>query len=430
MKKRSIPLSTLLDNAVGDYNPTPNIKLYIKIAHVLRKQEQTCPVLRLQLLNKLKSHPFRFIASLEVYYCLCLMEFLVVKVKGFDVFIKDKEFVKALEKMAQFDKLIGLFKSKPTLTQLKAMNLVQLVMALPQTEHYQELYKKYTKKGLVFPPLVYPEYDDDSSNSSTTHTPSLPEDGEGKFIPSSTSLLPKPPIVRNDIDKEIFSVLSPEFRKLLQEMSDFHELCKEPLKKSNLLRNGSLQIRHQLQCDEAFFNKAVEMQKEFKRNFNEYTDQSDADDEVISALTEEGRKIGHIVRVLRNEIARVKKLETKIEDGVGECVLAEVPSYDLDAMMTPRIKHPETRGDAVKIMDYMSHTKGNTLSRDDSVTESVTESESNSATPASLKNKNQRKIQLMPPVPCTGTRAVTFKRTPSSKGMSSVDTSRLYTGCL
>ena len=463
-KKRSsnIQLSKLLDNAVGDYNPTPNLKQFSKIAHVVKKQEQTGPVLRLQLLTKLKSHPFRFIPSLEIYYCLCLMEYLVVKVKGFDVYIKDQEFVKALEKMAQFDKLSGIFKTKPTLTQLKAMNLIQLLMTYPNTEHYHLLYEKYNKKSTIFPPLIYPEYEDsvESKTPSVCQTPSLMDSLEtneeyvvdgveisreqrekmkekkemmnAKFSPS----LPQPPRINTTVDEEIFESLKPEFKKLLQEMATFHELCKEPLKKSNLLRNGSLQIRHQLQCDSAFYQKANEMQRDFKKHLTEFQEEIESNgmeeeyEEVLTMLKEENRKIGHIVKVLSNEITRLNKLETKIENGVGDCVLAEVPSYDVDAMLTPGITHPETNRDAGKIVDYMNHTKCNSLSRDDSATESVTESESNSATPCTSKHAYQKRIQVMPPVPHTQTKPISFKRNPSNRNMNSVDTNRFYLGYL
>ncbi|ELP95075.1 hypothetical protein EIN_253390 [Entamoeba invadens IP1] len=447
MKKRSMPLSTLLDNAVADNNPSPNYKLYRKISHVAKKNEQVCLVLRLQLLNKLRSHPFRFIPSLEVYYCVCLMEYLIIKMKSFLCYITDEEFVKALDKMAQFNKLVGLFKSKPTLTQLKVMNFIQLVIEYEDTELYKELFEQYKAKGVQFPPLVEPEYEDDSTKTSLCQTPSVQIDEDdmknmSNFVVPKFELkerqhtfrseLPKPPVIAQT-DHELFSPLPEDFRKLLQKMAEFHELCKEPLKKSNLLRNGSLQIRHQLQCDESFFQKALDIQKEFKRQFNEYSNLEDCDDEIVAALTEEGRKIGHIVRVFKNEISRVKKLETKIESGVGEVVLAEVPSYDVDAMMTATVTYPKTHGDAVKIMDMMSHTKGNTLSRDDSVTESATESTSNSATPSGIKHNGTKKY--IPPLAQSfngpQARPMMFK---SFKGLpkntQSVDTSRLYTGYL
>lgn len=197
MKKRSLPLSALLDNAVGDYNPTVNIKCFSKIAHVARKQEQACAVLRLQLLNKIKSHPFRFVASLEVYYCICLIEYLVVKVKGFYVYVTDNEFVKAIDKMAQLDKLVGFFKSKPTLVQLKTMNLIQLLRTYPQPELYEEMYKKYTKKGVTFPPLTVMVYDDDGVSVSEA-----PEDTHKVVQTSQDPIIARPPTIQNKLDEE------------------------------------------------------------------------------------------------------------------------------------------------------------------------------------------------------------------------------------
>ncbi|KAL7717530.1 Uncharacterized protein QTN25_004933 [Entamoeba marina] len=392
MKKRSVPLSTMLDNAVGDHNPSPNIKGFCKIAHVLKKQESATSVLRLQLYNKLKSHPVRFIASLEMYYCLCLMEYLTIKISNFHVYVKDKDFVRAIEKMAQLEKLVGFFKSKPTLVQLKTMNLIQMMLTFRHMQYYEELFKKYSKKGISFPPLTYPVYDDGDSEMSSSN--------------SSKALFVVPQL--GQLDHDIFETLPKEFKTFINEMSAFREVCKEPLKKSNLLRNGSLQIHHQLQCDEAFLTKALQMQKIFKKYFDEYSDQDDVDDDIISALNEEGRKISHIVR----------KLEHKIERDVGHITLTEVPSSDANALMSPRAKYPYNHSDALHISEIMSRTKGNTLSRDDSQTESA----STPATP--LLGYNYKKHQLLPNPTSKG---IPVKRVPQGDVPSSFDTSNLYT---
>ncbi|ELP91265.1 hypothetical protein EIN_152420 [Entamoeba invadens IP1] len=321
------------------------------------------------------------------------------------------------------------------------MNFIQLVMTYDNTELYKELYTTYRTKGVNFPPLTQPDYDDKDA-TSVTQTPALPFDIETNCKPKeglspvkNKVELPQPQklAVQDVSTNEIFETLPADFRKLLQTMSEFHELCKEPLKRSNLLRNGSLQLHHQLQCDENFFKKAIDIQKEFKNRFNEYSNVEEPDDEIIAALTEEGRKIGHIVRVFKNEISRIKKLETKIEDGVGDMKLAEVPSYGVDAMMSAGVAYPKTTSEAVKIMDMMSHTKGNTLSREDSVTEST----SNSETPAGNGHMQQRKSMLffppIAPLPQESSKAISFKGIKKEnivKMTSSVDTTRMYTGFL
>ena len=200
-------------------------------------------------------------------------------------------------------------------------------------------------------------------------------------------------------------------------MTEFRQICVEPLKKSNLMRNGSLQIQHQLQCDQAFLQKALELQRRYRELYNEYYDSPDCDEDVLVALEEESRKLSHVINVFRNEISRMGKLERKIERDVGTVCLTEVPSNTADALMSPRRNHPSSNSEAIHITELMSQTKGNSLSRDDSTTAST-------STPFTPLNGPLPRRVVLPNPPSKG---VPIKNIPLSQNTASFDTSVFYT---
>ncbi|ELP90818.1 hypothetical protein EIN_027070 [Entamoeba invadens IP1] len=440
MQSRCNTLSTLLEKATNDFNTSPNYILFSKLAHFARGNLVTRQHLAQLISTKLKAHLYRFVSSLEVFYTLCLVEYLVVNVNHFEAHVIDPSFVCSIEKIAQLDKLVGFFKQKATMVQLKAMNFIQLMQMYPTNDSYSRLFETYTKMGVVFPQLqipAYPEitYKSESLRNSITmsplqDTPFVLDDNSPLLLPSM-ALLPKPPLLRNkNLD---FSKLPESTQKVLEKISEFREISKEPLKKSNLVRNGVLQLGRQLKSTEAFFNTAFSLQNEFKKETLCLV-WEDEEEETSVAIKEEGRKIGHIVGVLRNEVTHMKRVCDEIEN-FGSVKLIDEASRGVDSLLIDE-KNPSEGKDTERIAELIGGIKATNLSRDnsatDSFTETATESISKSTTPSSSKMSFKNKIDKGEDVEIK-----TFKKNLSFKGGfgllkygPSVDTSRLYNAYL
>ena len=94
-------LFTLLFLATKDDIPTPNLK-YIQLVAERAHNPQAAAAITEHITNALRSYPPRFITSLQTYYNLCLLEYLILD-GDFARYVSDGPFVALLEKVAQFD---------------------------------------------------------------------------------------------------------------------------------------------------------------------------------------------------------------------------------------------------------------------------------------------------------------------------------------
>lgn len=94
-------LFQLLLLATKDDSPTPNLK-YIQLVASRAHDPRNAAFITQHITNALRAYPHRFISSLQLYYNLCLLEYLILD-GDFARHVVAPAFVGLLEKVAQFD---------------------------------------------------------------------------------------------------------------------------------------------------------------------------------------------------------------------------------------------------------------------------------------------------------------------------------------
>lgn len=157
---------------------------------------------------------------------------------------------------------------------------------MDRAEAYRKLFDKYTAKGVAFVPIFVPYY-------------------EVKFIDSSESL-DFADVYHYEVGNE--STLPIEVRQMLEKLNHFREMAHEPLKKSNLIRNGKLQTAHVVRINNSLVSKANHLLAKLR----ELADEIELDEDDERFLCEETRKAKHLIHIFQHEISRVQKLEQQI----------------------------------------------------------------------------------------------------------------------
>ena len=150
MSKQSVPLSQVFDHAVNELHTSPCIKGYDTLVNILTKIPQACVPLRIQLINKMKAYHNKFLPSLEMYYCLCFMDYASKRDSNFRKQMVHVELIGWFECIAEFDKCKR--RKEIKIVSDKAMRIVQSWPILFPTEFkpYKDMFLKYKKKGINF----------------------------------------------------------------------------------------------------------------------------------------------------------------------------------------------------------------------------------------------------------------------------------------
>lgn len=102
MSQKSVTLSELVRDAVSDLNQTPPVNRFAVIAGVLRRIEASGKALRLQCIEKMNKYLNKIISVTEMYYVLCLIDYIVCNVPSFHRQILDIDFIGYFETIGEF----------------------------------------------------------------------------------------------------------------------------------------------------------------------------------------------------------------------------------------------------------------------------------------------------------------------------------------
>ncbi|KAL7712515.1 Uncharacterized protein QTN25_009839 [Entamoeba marina] len=352
MKKSKHPLFVLLELATKDDNPMPNVKMFDVIVDNFNVSLDPNPILDFVTLS-MKAHSKHFVSTLAMYYNLCLVEYLAIKT-DFKCRVNHKNFFEAFESLAQLDGLIGHFRSKPSLLQRKCIALINILKETCPV--IKDIYLKYLDKGISFTSSTMPYY--------ATKSPKIICDG----------------ILDGG---EIYQTIPSNIMEMIAKMSNFRELATEPLKKSNLIRNGKLQTKHLRHINIAFLSEANRLLSKYHSlvstvNFSE-------EDEAI--IWEESRKTSHIMHVFQHETRRIKKIEKKISKELKlsnsnslSSSLVNHQSLTIRALLSSLTTYPKTRSSATRINDIISKSHARSVN-------SKEESRTSTDSPTPLNNQ-------------------------------------------
>ncbi|BFU24473.1 hypothetical protein EHI8A_003390 [Entamoeba histolytica HM-1:IMSS-B] len=151
--KQTVPLSQIVDHATNEIHPSPSIKAYATLAKIAATIPSAQVALRVQLITKMKAYCNGFLPKKEMYYCLCLVDYLVLNCPQFRPQVLNPDFVTLFERSADFEKCKK--SKKPGIVTEKAMRILQTWGPLYPNElyDYQLMYDKYISKGVYFPVL-------------------------------------------------------------------------------------------------------------------------------------------------------------------------------------------------------------------------------------------------------------------------------------
>ncbi|KAL7716432.1 VHS domain-containing protein [Entamoeba marina] len=155
MSKKTIQLSELVQQATSDLNPNPPIQRFALIANVVNKIEASGRTLRLQIIGKMKQYISKVISSKEMYYVLCMTDYLVCNAQKFRKQVLDIDFIALLEVIGEFKKQTKSSKSKNIVIE-KSLSVVQSwgTKFPNELSEYLILYQKYVQMGVKFPKEV------------------------------------------------------------------------------------------------------------------------------------------------------------------------------------------------------------------------------------------------------------------------------------
>ena len=161
MSQKSIPLSLLIEEAISEGNPEPNIPKYKVIANIIQKMEKAGIALRKQAINKMRSFLNKLLVEKEMYYMFCLIDYVVCNTPCFRKQVLDIDFIAYIECVGHFKKpIISLGRSKTNITSntaiMKCRELIQewSIKFPNELNEYEFLYSKYKQNGIVFPERV------------------------------------------------------------------------------------------------------------------------------------------------------------------------------------------------------------------------------------------------------------------------------------
>lgn len=161
MTQKSVPLSVLIEEAISEANPEPNIQKFTVISNIIQKLEKAGIALRKQCINKMKSYLNKIITEKEMYYMFCLIDHVVHNTPSFRKQVLDIDFIAYIECVGNFKKpILSLSRSKTNVISntaiMKCRELVQeWGLEFPnELNEYEFLYLKYKQNGIVFPERV------------------------------------------------------------------------------------------------------------------------------------------------------------------------------------------------------------------------------------------------------------------------------------
>ncbi|EKE37466.1 hypothetical protein ENUP19_0061G0065 [Entamoeba nuttalli] len=236
--KKTVPLSQIVDYATNEVNPSPNIKSFSTLAKIVRTLPDAKIAIRIQLTNKIKSYCNGFLPKKEMYYCLCLADFLVKQCPEFRPQMMNSDFMVLFERASEISKVRKTSK-KPSLVTEKSMKIVQSwgQMFPDDLYEYSQMYDKYISKGVIFPLLDFDDPEDVAAIETLT------------------------------TNKVVEETIEEKMKRSASEINECSELIHETLKK---VTNVSLQA-HSIN---ALYKRAVEINSKFNILFVEFMQKS------------------------------------------------------------------------------------------------------------------------------------------------------------
>ncbi|ELP86410.1 hypothetical protein EIN_030910 [Entamoeba invadens IP1] len=152
--KQTVPLSQLVDHATNQIHPQPSVKSFATLSKIASTIPNAQIALRVQLISKMKAYCNGFLPKKEMYYCLCLMDYLVENCPEFRKQVLHEDFIALFERSADFDK--SKKSKKPGMVTEKSLQILQSWGNNYTNElfNYEVMYNKYVEKGIVFPPPI------------------------------------------------------------------------------------------------------------------------------------------------------------------------------------------------------------------------------------------------------------------------------------
>ena len=102
MSKKTIQLSVIFDQTVSEMHTSPCTKGFETIRNIVHSIQNARIALRVQMVNKMKAYYNRVLSVREMYYCLCLFDYLVKHEACIRQQVLEPEFIKYFECIFSF----------------------------------------------------------------------------------------------------------------------------------------------------------------------------------------------------------------------------------------------------------------------------------------------------------------------------------------
>ncbi|ELP83461.1 hypothetical protein EIN_375960 [Entamoeba invadens IP1] len=201
-QKKTVPLSQIVDYATNEMQPSPNLKTFATLSGIVKSIPDAKMALRIQIVNKMKSYCNGFLHKKEMYYTLCLTDYLVKQAKDFRPQVVNSDFLQLFERAAELDKLktTGF---KPSLVNEKAIKIILTWGQLYPDElcEYTVLRDKYLT-GESLPVFGNGEYSPTNELSVEKKNDTI----EQKIQSSSAELKECSKLITETIEKDVGSI--------------------------------------------------------------------------------------------------------------------------------------------------------------------------------------------------------------------------------
>ena len=98
-ENKTVPLSQIVDHAVNETHPSPNIKAFKTVNRVINALPSAQVALRVQMIAKMKAYKNKLLSLKEMYYALCLIDYCSVHCAAFRSQVMVFDFIELFEKL-------------------------------------------------------------------------------------------------------------------------------------------------------------------------------------------------------------------------------------------------------------------------------------------------------------------------------------------
>ncbi|KAL7722242.1 VHS domain-containing protein [Entamoeba marina] len=143
-----LKLSQIVDAAVSDSHPKPCIKLFDMVLRALQTVDGSEKTFIQQVVNKMVLTEKGVVSKKEMYYCLCLCDYLIEKDSAIRTCFSHKSFVSSFESLGRLESSTD--KTLSGLLQTKCLMSLRSWIEYDELKHYKSLYSKISFDDISF----------------------------------------------------------------------------------------------------------------------------------------------------------------------------------------------------------------------------------------------------------------------------------------